>query len=162
MKRTRPLKWRALIALLAIIFGIQFIGGMFTDSAVKSWYLTLNKPPFNPPSWLFGPVWTLLYFCIAISGWLVVREPPSEKRRRALVAYSIQLTLNLIWSFLFFYLQSPLLGLIDILLLFAAIVWTISSFWPLSKLASMLLLPYAIWTGYAIVLNISIYWLNRG
>jgi translocator protein len=156
---TKKSKWLALLVFVLIIFLLESAGSFFTQTSVRSWYPALNKPSWTPPDWAFA-IWSVLYLMIAVSGWLVFCQPSSKKKRRALWIYSAQLFLNLIWSFLFFYLRSPLLGCIDILLLFASIIWVIVRFWPLSRIASLLLIPYLIWTAFACILNINIWLLN--
>jgi tryptophan-rich sensory protein len=153
-------KWLSFISFLILILVIELVGGYLTNTSVDSWYLTLEKPSWNPPGWVFGPVWTVLYILIAISGWLVWIQPKSEKRTRALWIYGVQLFLNLIWTGFFFYLQSPLLGLLDIIALLAFIIWTMVAFWPLSRASSLLLIPYLLWTAYAVTLNFALWYLN--
>jgi translocator protein len=153
-------KWLSLIIFLFICLFIEIIGGLFVGTSVDSWYLELRKTSYNPPSWVFTPVWTILYIMIAISGWLVYCRPQSRKRKVALGVYAAQLLLNFLWTFFFFYLESPLLGMIDIIFLFGLVIWNVIVFWPLSRLASWLLIPYLLWTGYATLLNISLFALN--
>lgn len=150
----------SLCFFLVLCLLIEVLGGKLTDTSVATWYYTLQKPIWNPPNWLFGLVWTLLYICIAISGWLIFIKPPSKKRIKALFIYAAQLLFNLLWSFLFFFLQSPLLGLLDIALLLIFIFMTIGAFWSLSRLAAYLLIPYFAWTLYAATLNGAIWILN--
>ena len=146
---------------MLLVFSIAYLGGIFTETSVHSWYMGLKKASWNPPSWVFGPAWTLLYIMIAWSGWLIYLRPRSEKRTRALWIYGIQLFLNFLWSFFFFYLQRPILALIDILALLLTIAWTIMIFRPLSRRASLLMFPYFIWVAYAATLNMAICILNR-
>lgn len=153
-------KWLSLVVFFFICICVEFLGGWWTASSVLTWYPNLIKPSFNPPSWLFGPVWTILYFMIAIAGWLIYIQPESKNRTRGLWIYSIQLILNLLWSYFFFFLHSPLLGLIDISFLFLSILGTIFTFYPLSKPAAWLLVPYFLWTGFALILNTTLFLLN--
>lgn len=152
--------WRLCLFLLATVF-IQIIGAVFTNSSVSTWYPTLKKAAWNPPGWIFGPVWTVLYFLIAIAGWLLYLCPHSQKRSKALAIYWIQLSINGLWSYLFFYLQSPLLGLLDILTLLSLIGWALYLYWPLSRPAFFIFIPYFLWTLYATTLNGAIWILNR-
>lgn len=149
-----------LCSFIAVCAAVSILGGLATANSVTDWYLTLNRPSFNPPGWVFGPVWTVLYLFIAVAGWRVWRGPPGEARRRALTLYGVQLALNLAWSFLFFGLQRPDLGLLDILALLAAISWTTVLFWRLDRLSGLLFMPYVLWVAFASVLNASIWWLN--
>jgi tryptophan-rich sensory protein len=137
------------------------IGSIFTSKTVGTWYLELVKPSFNPPSWLFGPVWTTLYILMGISLYLVwVKGTKSKKAQTALTFYGVQLGLNAFWSILFFGLQSPLYAFIEIIFLWGAIAATIYFFYKISKNAAYLLLPYIAWVSFAAVLNFFIYYLN--
>ena len=131
------------------------------QETVSTWYPTLVKPFWTPPDWIFGPVWTCLYVMIGVSGWLIYRAEHSHERTVALILYGIQLALNFIWSFLFFSLRSPTLGLIDIVLLCLFISLTIIKAWAVRPLASLLLIPYLVWVFYATSLNAAIWLLNR-
>jgi benzodiazapine receptor len=135
------------------------IGSIFTASTVSSWYPTLIKPNFSPPAWLFGPVWVLLYFLMGISLYLIWQNKAKDDKK-SLIIFGIQLTLNVFWSFLFFGLKSPLYGLIDILLLLAAIILTIAFSFKISSYAAILLIPYLAWVFFATILNYSIMSLN--
>lgn len=153
--------WISLVAFIVLCFIVQIIGSFWTKESVSTWYPHLVKPSWTPPDWLFGPVWTFLYILIAIAGWLIYRTNDSLTRTGALMLYGIQLALNFMWSFLFFSLRSPLLGLIDITLLCLFIGLTIIKAWQIRPLASLLLTPYFIWVLYATSLNARIWWLNR-
>ena len=136
-------------------------GSLFTIDAVPDWYTTLIKPPFAPPSWVFGPVWITLYFLMSISLYIVwVSEFKSKTRRDFFIVFGIQLVLNAIWSFLFFGLRSPLLGLVDILLLDIMVIITINYAKSISKVAAILLVPYLVWIVVASILNFGILLLN--
>lgn len=135
------------------------IGSIFTASTVSSWYPTLIKPNFSPPAWLFGPVWVLLYFLMGISLYLIWQNKAKDNKK-SLIIFGIQLILNVFWSFLFFGLKSPLYGLIDILLLLAAIILTIAFSFKISSYAAILLIPYLAWVCFATILNYSIMSLN--
>lgn len=138
------------------------IGGIFTQSSVQSWYTTLRKPVFNPPGWLFGPVWILLYLLMGVALYLIWNTgEPSRSRDMAVTFFFIQLGLNTLWSFLFFYLQDPLLGFIEILVLLGFIVLTAWKFFGLNQLAGILFIPYILWVSFASVLNFFIWMLNR-
>lgn len=155
---------KKIIKFLVSIFLCQMagiIGIGFTSAAIPLWYNTLNKPFFNPPAWIFGPVWTLLYIMMGIALFLVWRkETQRQKKRKALLFFGLQLVLNAIWSPLFFGLRSPALGLIIIVFLWISILLTIINFYKLSKTATGLLVPYFVWVSFAAVLNFSIWQLN--
>jgi tryptophan-rich sensory protein len=158
--RTKTGKFGLLCLFLLMNVFIQIIGAFLTNSSVSTWYPTLEKASWNPPGWIFGPVWTLLYLLIAIAGWLIYLCPPSQMRTKALAVYWAQLVVNGFWSYLFFYLQSPFLGLFDVLMLLALIGWALYLFWPLSKPAFWIFVSYFLWVLYASMLNGAIWILN--
>jgi len=136
-------------------------GSLFTFEAVPDWYITLEKPFFAPPNWIFGPVWIILYFLMGVSLYIVWKDELKSKTRNVFfVVFAIQLILNALWSLLFFGLRSPLLGLIDILILDVMLVVTIFYAKRVSKYAAMLLIPYMVWIIIASVLNYAILVLN--
>lgn len=145
-----------LLFFLASVVTASF-GALFTPG---EWYQSLIKPDWTPPGWLFGPVWSLLYAMIAVSGWLVWRAAGWSGARLALTVFLGHLLLNALWSWLFFGLQRPDLALIDIVLLEATILWLVVLFWPVSWLAGALLLPYLAWVAFATALNGAIWQLN--
>lgn len=133
----------------------------FTIAAIPTWYVTLNKPFFSPPNWLFGPVWTMLYLLMGIALYLVWKQGWNKKQVRwAMTAFLLQLFFNFTWSLAFFGLRSPLAGLINIVLLIGLILWTMKEFKPLSKTAFYLLVPYLVWASFATLLNAAIWWGN--
>lgn len=133
----------------------------FTLAAIPTWYSTLVKPPFSPPNWIFGPVWTLLYLLMGISFYLIWQKGWKKKKVRIAGYYfGAQLALNFLWSISFFGLRSPILGLINIIALLALIILTMQHFSPLSKIAFYLLVPYALWVSFATLLNGAIVILN--
>jgi translocator protein len=152
-----------LLVSCAIPFLVGLFGSVFTTAdSLGNWYAGLNKPSFNPPDWIFGPVWTALYIMMGISAFLVWRKGLDSKVVRiALACFIVQLFLNAIWTPLFFGLRSPLLGLIDIVLLLNAIIVTVFAFSKISRPAAILLVPYLAWVSFATVLNAAIYLLNR-
>jgi benzodiazapine receptor len=151
-----------LVVSIVICQMAGFIGSLFTRSSVSTWYTTLNKASFNPPDSVFGPVWTTLYLLMGISLYLVWRRVSHWREvKTALVLFAIQLILNTLWSLLFFGLRFPLAGLVDILLLWAAILFTLFLFYRHSRAAGILLMPYILWVSFAVVLNASIWLLNR-
>ncbi len=136
-------------------------GSIFTVSSVGSWYMGLNKPSFNPPSWVFGPVWITLYVMMGIALFLVWNmDPSTEGRKTALILFGVQLVLNALWSYLFFGAQSPLLGLIGIVVLLGFIIATTVLFCKVNKVAAYLMIPYILWVSFASVLNFAIWRLN--
>lgn len=151
-----------LFLCIAICLGAGFISSIFTTPSIPSWYAGLNKPSFTPPNWIFGPVWTTLYALMGISLFLIWRKGFSDHRVKiAIVIFFVQLILNMLWSFMFFGLHSPFAGLMNIFLLWLAIVSTILLFIPLSKAAAVLLIPYILWVSFAAVLNYFLWHLNR-
>jgi benzodiazapine receptor len=139
-----------------------FVGSIFTTPRIPGWYAGLAKPFFTPPNWLFGPAWTMLYVLMGISLFLVWNAGAGGRRVRvAVVAFIAQLVCNVLWSFAFFGRQSPLAGLVVIVLLWVLIVWTIIAFSKVSMASALLLLPYLLWVSFAAVLNASIWRLNR-
>lgn len=138
------------------------IGSIFTSISVGTWFPTLVKPALNPPAWVFGPVWTLLYALMGIAAYLVWANPRvmKEEKKRALEIFSLQLVLNIIWSVLFFGLLSPFAALVNIVLLWCAILWTIFAFKGISRPAAWLLAPYLAWVTFATYLNAAIWFLN--
>jgi len=149
------------IASIIICQSAGIFGSLATFEAVPGWYITLEKPFFAPPNWIFGPVWIILYFLMGVSLYIVwENELKSKTRNIFFVVFGIQLILNTLWSSLFFGLKSPLLGLIDILILDVMLVVTIFYAKRVSKYAAMLLIPYMVWIIIASVLNYAIMVLN--
>ncbi|NWG03906.1 MAG: tryptophan-rich sensory protein [Syntrophaceae bacterium] len=138
-----------------------FLGSLFTTPAIPTWYQTLNKPFFTPPNWIFSPVWISLFVLMGISLFFVWRRSDHPQFKPALIFFFIQLILNTLWSIAFFGLKSPLLGLVDIILLWIAILLTVVHFLKISKLAGVLLIPYLLWVSFASLLNFSLWILNR-
>ena len=145
-----------LIVLILVCQGAGIIGSIFTLNSVNTWYLTLEKPFFNPPSFVFGPVWTILYLLMGVSLFLVW-----GKKKTDLKWFWIQLSLNTAWSIIFFGLKNPLFAFIIIILLWISILQTIRSFKKVNKTASYLLYPYLFWVSFASILNLSIVLLNK-
>ncbi len=150
----------ALLVSLAIAFSVAALGEMATAPALHAWYPMLNKPVITPPSWVFAPVWTALYCMMAVAAWLVWlrRSADPIRARAALGFYALQLSLNLLWSMLFFGLHSIVLGQIEILLLLAAIGFTTAAFRRFSALAAWLMAVNFLWVAFAAVLNLA-FWL---
>ncbi|MFB6373093.1 MAG: TspO/MBR family protein [Bradymonadaceae bacterium] len=151
----------ALIISIAIPELIGLLGAWATATSVSDWYPTLNKPWFTPPNWLFGPAWTTLYALMGIAAYLVWSHGSAKGAVKiALAAYLIQLLLNATWSPVFFGLQAPGPGLVVIVLLWIAIVVTITWFARVSTIAAWLMVPYLLWVTYATALNVEIWRLN--
>lgn len=149
------------IISLALPFIAGALGSLFTDASSGSWYANLSKPPFNPPGWVFGPVWTILYLLMGLA-WYSAWSTPfhHEKKRIAGWAFITQLILNAGWSVVFFGLQRPDISLVVIAALLLAIVWNIISFRRVQKGTILLLIPYLAWVSFASVLNFYIWILN--
>ena len=147
----------ALLGFVAACFGAALTGAFFRPG---EWYERLVKPSWRPPNRLFAPVWTALYFTIAISGWLVWREAGFSGAGPALVVYAVQLVLNAAWTPIFFGLRRPDLGFLHIVLVWVSIVATILLFYPVHAGAALLLLPYLLWVSFAAALNFAVWRLN--
>ncbi len=141
------------------------IGAIFSRESIPTWYLTIAKPSFNPPNWIFGPVWITLYILMGISAYLVwtsvSEKKDAAKKINALEIYGLQLALNMLWSIVFFGMRSPGLAFIEIVFLWLSIIATIVTFYRISKTAALLLVPYILWVSFAGYLNYSIWLLNR-
>jgi tryptophan-rich sensory protein len=151
-----------LFICLGAVLAASAIGSFATVRAIPTWYKGLAKPSFNPPAWLFGPAWTVLYLLMAVAAWLVWKQgigAPGVKL--ALAVFLVQLILNCLWSILFFGLRSPLAGLVDIVAMWLAILATIVLSFRVSVPAGVLLLPYIAWVSFAALLNAAILRLNR-
>jgi tryptophan-rich sensory protein len=155
------------IIKLLICCAVPFLTGLMDEPFITTeaggiWYTNLHKPFFNPPDWVFAPVWMTLYVMMGVSSFLIWQKDLEYKPVRvAMTWYIIQIILNAIWTPLFFGMQSPLLGLVDVIGLLAAIIVTIVLFFKISRLAALLLVPYLAWVSFAAVLNAAIYLLNR-
>jgi tryptophan-rich sensory protein len=150
-----------LIVSVAVCELAGVVGALFTTSQIPTWYAALNKPSFNPPNWLFGPVWTLLYLLMGVAAYTIWQQGFDHSSvKRALAVFLVQLVLNVLWSFVFFGLESVLGGLVVIILLWSAIFLTISLFLRQSRMAGWLLIPYIVWVTFATVLNAAIFALN--
>ena len=147
-----------LIVCIVVCLGAAGIGSLLTTPALRPWYEGLRKPRWNPPNWLFGPVWTVLYLAMAIAAWLVWRKAGLTAAPMKL--FLTQLVLNVAWSALFFRLRSPGLAFGEIVVLWFAILATTIGFWRAVPAAGWLLVPYLIWVSYATALNFSIWRLN--
>lgn len=150
----------ALAAFVAVCLAVAAAGGAATATSVGTWYAGLAKPAFNPPAWVFGPVWTVLYVLIALAGWRVWRRREVRGARLALGAWAAQLALNLGWSLIFFGARMIGAALVEIVILLAAILATAALSWRVDRAAAALLAPYAAWVSFAAVLNAALWRLN--
>jgi benzodiazapine receptor len=152
-----------IVIALAVCLSVGYSASVITRPSIATWYVDLIKPSFNPPNWVFMPAWTLLYILMAVAAGLVwdkIKEQNQEVKT-ALGFFLIQLTLNAIWSYVFFGLKNPLLALIEIALLELMIYETYLKFIKINKTAGYLLIPYMAWVAFAGILNASIWWLNK-
>jgi tryptophan-rich sensory protein len=152
--------WLGLAGFVVLCLGVSGIGGAVTSTSVGTWYQTLERPVFNPPDWVFAPVWTALYLMMAVAGWRVWRAAASPARRAALLAFGVQLALNLAWSFLFFGFRWIGAALVEIVALLAAIAITTSLFLRVDRPAALLFVPYLLWVAYATALNAALWLMN--
>ncbi len=177
VERAEKTHWRSLLLALAAPFAGALIGSLATGNVQSSWYRQLKKPSFNPPGWIFGPVWTLLYALMGVASWLVWREgkktgwlqwaaswgqSKDQQTKGALRLYGIHLIFNALWSVLFFGMHRVDLALGGIVILWSLIAGTIVRFSRIRPLAGLLLVPYQLWVTFAAVLNLRIWQLNRG
>lgn len=148
--------------MVVVCLTIGFLGSLITQQSVTTWYPTLEKPFFNPPNWLFAPVWTILYILMGIAAGLIWNKLETDKEavKKALLFFTVQLLLNLFWSFVFFGLKNILLASIEIVILWLIIYETYVLFKKIEPKTSYLLLPYLAWTTFAALLTFSIYYLN--
>ena len=157
---SRPRRLLGLAVLVGVCLGVGAVGGIATSSSVDTWYSTLNKPVFNPPNWLFAPVWTALYVLMAVAAWRVWCTPDGVARRQALFLFAVQLAFNLAWSFIFFAWRSPGWALVEIAVLSGLVALTLARFWSLDRSAGLLMVPYLVWVLFATALNLAIWRLN--
>lgn len=157
MKRSNGIK---LIISIVLCVSLGSVGGLVTVNEIPTWYATLNKPSFNPPNWLFGPVWTILYLLMGISVYMIWKQPVSTERNKALQLFILQFILNFCWSFIFFGLHATGWALIEMIALWILILLSILHFAKHSKTAAWLLVPYILWVSFALLLNAAIWKLN--
>ena len=156
-------KYLRIIYCVAICLVVGYLSSITTQSSINTWYPTLIKPVFNPPNWLFAPVWTLLFIMMGIAAGMIWNHLESQRElvKKALLFFTVQLLLNALWSYLFFGLNNVLLALIEVILLWLVIYETFHIFRKIDKKAAYLFIPYLIWVAFAAILNGSIYYLNR-
>jgi tryptophan-rich sensory protein len=149
-----------LVVIVAATFLAPGLGSAFAGRSVSGWYLTLARPSWTPPGWVFGPVWTLLYTMMAVAAWLVWRRGGWAAARAALALYVVQLVLNAAWTGLFFGLRMPGVAFAELAVLWVAILATTAAFWRHSAAAGVLMLPYIAWCTFAAALNFAIWRMN--
>ncbi len=157
MKNASLLKF---LVSIVLPLSVGAIAGIATAQSIPEWYTTLNRPVFNPPNWIFGPVWTTLYVLMGISLFLIWKQDVSKKRNVAIFIFFFQLLLNFAWSFIFFYFKMIGFALIEIILLWINIVAMLVLFYKIKPVASYINIPYLLWVTFATVLNASYYYLN--
>jgi translocator protein len=152
-----------ILSIVVTCLVVGYFSGIVTRSSVTTWYPTLIKPSFNPPNWVFAPVWSTLYIIMGIAAGLVWNRIDFEKEtvKKALQFFAIQLALNALWSYLFFGLKNPMLAGLEIIILWLMIYETYIQFTKINKISGYLFIPYLLWVSFAAVLNGSIWWLNR-
>ncbi len=155
------LQFLKLIVSIILPLGLGSIAGIFTAQSIPVWYATLNRPSFNPPNWIFGPVWTTLYILMGISLFLIWKQDVGKARNLAISIFLIQLLLNFGWSFIFFYFNKIGFALVEIILLWISIVIMLVLFYKIKPMAAYINLPYLLWVTFATMLNASYYFLNR-
>jgi benzodiazapine receptor len=149
-----------LVVSIGLPLALGAVAGMFTAKAIPDWYASLNQPSFNPPNWIFGPVWTLLYILMGVSLYLVWSTAPGIQRDIAMAVFLFQLLLNFGWSFLFFYYQRIGLALAEIILMWISILVMLILFYRVKPIAAWINVPYILWVSFATILNGFYYKLN--
>jgi translocator protein len=159
-QESRPKQGLALAGWLLLCFAVAVLSSVISSRSIPTWYAGLIKPPLNPPTQVFGPVWTILYALMAVSAWIVWKSRPSPCRRRGLLLFCVQLGLNVLWTWSFFGRHQILTAFIDIVVLWIGIFLTILTFRKMSKTAAWLLVPYLAWVTFAAYLNLAMWRLN--
>ena len=149
-----------LLACILLTMSIGGLSGYATLDGVTGWYRTLNKPSFNPPNYLFGPVWSLLYLLMGVSLFMILKAEKSPARSKAIAAFTIQIVLNFFWSIIFFMFHAVGMALTEIVLMWVAILWMIVALYRVNKPASLIQIPYIAWVSFATILNAAIFHLN--
>jgi benzodiazapine receptor len=153
-------KYLKLLGCLLLTLSVGAISGAATASGINKWFMELKKPFFNPPNYLFGPVWTILYLLLGVSFFLILQSPIKAIKRKAIIIFFVQLTLKFFLSFLFFKFQLIGIAFIEIILIWTAIVTMIIEFNKINRIAAALQIPYLLWVSFATILNGAIWWLN--
>jgi translocator protein len=152
--------WLKLIISILMCQFAGLFGTIFTRKNIPTWFANLKKPIFNPPDWVFGPVWITLYFMMGISFYLIWKNENSSVTKIPIIIFIVHLFLNSIWTIIFFGFKSPGFAFIEIIILWILILICIIQFYPISTTASVLLIPYLLWVSFASVLNFTIWKLN--
>lgn len=155
-------RWIGLAIFIAICLGAGGLGAIATTPEIEGWYKTIEKPTWNPPDDVFGPVWTTLYLMMAMAAWLVWKPAGLKSAAMPLMLFAVQLVLNIAWSWIFFSMHKPGWAFAEIVILWLAIVGTTVTFFRCSKIAGWLMIPYLVWVSFAGVLNFTIWRLNAG
>ena len=150
-------KYLSLGLILLVTFAASGIGGFVTSSFKEPWYSEIILPTFNPPSWVFGPVWTTLYILMSVALWIVWNNSSDKK---VLQVYFFHLFFNAIWSVIFFGFHQVLIALIDLIIILAFIIWLMKIYYQINKISFVLMIPYLLWSSYALILNTTIFYLN--
>jgi tryptophan-rich sensory protein len=160
MDQPRQRSYLKLVFFVVGCLAVGFVGSLATSSNLHNWFDQIKKPPLNPPNWVFAPVWTILYILMAIAGWRLW-DIQSARGKSLKILFVLQLVLNALWSPLFFGMQNPLAGLIDILLLWVCLAALVRMSLIEDRISGLLLTPYLLWVSFATYLNAAIWWLNR-
>ena len=150
-------KYLSLGLILLVTFAASGIGGFVTSSFKEPWYSEIILPTFNPPSRVFSPVWTALYILMSVAIWIVWRKTSDKK---ILQLYFVHLFFNAIWSVIFFGFHQVLIALIDLIIILAFIIWLMKIYYQINKISFVLMIPYLLWSSYALMLNVAIFYLN--
>ena len=150
-------KYLSLGLILLVTFAASGIGGFVTSSFKEPWYSEITLPTFNPPSWVFGPVWTILYIFMSVAAWIAWNKSSNKK---VLQVYFVHLFFNAIWSVIFFGFHQIFIALIDLVIILVFIIWLMKIYYQINKISFVLMTPYLLWSSYALVLNTTIFYLN--
>ncbi len=150
-------KYLSLGLILLVTFAASGIGGFVTSSFKEPWYSEIILPTFNPPSWVFGPVWTILYIFMSVAAWISWNKSSNKK---VLQVYFVHLFFNAIWSVIFFGFHQIFIALIDLVIILVFIIWLMKIYYQINKISFVLMTPYLLWSSYALVLNTTIFYLN--
>lgn len=157
----KSVQWIGLVIFIIIPVGAGGLGAIATTPEIEGWYRTIEKPSWNPPDWVFGPVWTTLYVMMGIAAWIVWKPHGIKDCAKSLTLFGVQLVLNIAWSWIFFGMHKPGLAFAEIIVLWFAIAATTVAFFKASKMAGSLMLPYLVWVAFASGLNFAIWQLNQ-
>lgn len=151
----------SLLIFIGVCFSAALLGSVATNASIKTWYPTIKKPSWNPPNWVFAPVWSTLYLMMAIAGRIVWERGPHQGLNLPIILFSVQLILNALWSVIFFGLRKPGWACIEIAFLWISILAATMAFWNVDWVAGALMIPYLLWVSFASFLNFTIWHLNK-